>query len=101
MTSSDTPGWTARGVHVALVDLVATAEAMAEVLASGRCSDTPDEPVWLKARDDMPGRWEIADGHHRVAAAIRAGATTVLADLDPVPDDELYEPPFHDFTTRP
>lgn len=81
-----------------LTALVTTVDAMTETLASGRVSDTPDAPLWVKARPDLPGLWEIADGHHRVAAAIRAGRATILADLDPIPDDEPYEPPFYDFT---
>lgn len=83
---------------VPLSALLTEDATMRAVLDSGVPSDTPDEPVWLKARPDLPGRWEIADGHHRVAQAIREGRTVILADLDPIPDDEPYEPPFYDFT---
>lgn len=94
----DGGGYLALGVQVALTNLVTPARCMDEVLASGRASDTPDAPAWLKARSDMPGKWEIADGHHRVAQAIREGRTTVLGDLDLIPDDEPYEGPFFDFS---
>lgn len=65
---------------------------MQDVLTSGRVSDTPYAPVTLTAREDLPGHWEIADGHHRVAAAIRDGYTVIVADLDSCPDEEPYEP---------
>lgn len=77
--------------------ILARDKDMRETLSSGRESETPDEPVWLRARADMPEHFEIADGHHRVAAAIRAGRTHVAADLDRVPDDEPLQPPFYDF----
>jgi hypothetical protein len=37
--------------------LIAGQAAMAEVLASGRLSDTPDEPINVSARTDMPGHY--------------------------------------------
>jgi hypothetical protein len=80
-----------------LTDLLTTQAAMTDTLESGRISDTPADPILVKARDDLPGMWEIADGHHRVAAAMRAGQLTVRAHLDRVPDDEPLEPPFFDF----
>ena len=83
--------------EVPLTALIAEQGAMSEVLASGRVSDTPDERVWLKASPDHPGCWEIADGHHRVAAALKTGQTTIAADLDPISDDEPYNEPFYDF----
>ena len=81
---------------VDLTELITTHAAMTEVLASGRTSDTPDQPVWLKIRGDGAGL-EIADGHHRVADALRRGERSIAADVDPVPDDEPYLPPFFDF----
>lgn len=82
---------------VPLTAIVTSHAAMVEALTCDRESETPDEPVWLRVRADVPGRYEIADGHHRVAAALRAGHTTVLADIDLVPDDEPYQAPFFDF----
>lgn len=82
---------------VPLTRLVTPSAVMSEVIRSGRESDTPDEPVLLRARGDGEG-YEIADGHHRVAGAVKRGDSHVVADVDDVPDDEPYEPPFHDFT---
>lgn len=86
--------------QVPLTDLIARDDDMREVLSSGRVSRTPDEPVYLKARSDMPGKYEIADGHHRVADAIRSGRGHVEADIDDVPDDEPLDPPFYDFSSH-
>lgn len=80
-----------------LTGLLAREPDMQEVLDSGRVSDTPDAPVLLRASEAFPGLWEIADGHHRVAHALRTGRATVMALLDPGYDDEPYEPPFYDF----
>lgn len=82
---------------VPLTALITTRAAMTEVLASGRTSDTPHDPIWLNASAAHPGMWEIADGHHRVARALRVGAATVPALLDPVPDEEPYEEPYYYF----
>lgn len=82
---------------VQLTDLIVRDTDMREVLSSGRVSDTPDQPVLLKARQDRAG-FEVADGHHRVAEAIRRGARSVEADVDNMPDDEPLEPPFYDFS---
>ena len=70
---------------------------MSEVLGSGRRSETPHAPVAVNVRDDMPGRYEIADGHHRVAESLRRGDTHVRALIDLRPDEEPYEAPFYDF----
>lgn len=77
--------------------LVTTASAMTEVLTSGRRSDSPDDPVLVRARYDDPARWEVADGHHRIADAIRAGRTTVTVEFDTCFDDEPYEGHLYDF----
>lgn len=82
-----------------LTALIVEQDAMVSVLESGRISDTPDEPIYVCARVDMPGRYEISDGLHRVAAAIRAGRSEIRADVNPDPDDEPYEKPFYDFST--
>lgn len=84
-------------VTLPLRALIVTDGAMREVLASGRVSDTPDEPVLVRASEEFPGLWEVADGHHRVAHALRAGQVTVTALLDLIPDDEPYTRPFYDF----
>ena len=86
-----------RRAVVPLTVVLANDADMREVLAAGRASETPSEPVWLKARADTPGLWELADGHHRVADLLRRGAGEVDAELDPVPDDEPLEGPFFDF----
>ena len=65
--------------------------------SEGRGSETPDYPVWLKAREDMPGHYEMGDGHHRLAEALARGQTTVKAFLDPQPDDEPLQRPFYDW----
>lgn len=70
---------------------------MEEVLGSGRRSDTPDLPILVNARADMPGYFEIADGHHRVAEAIRKDRASIAAVIDPQPDTEPYDEPFFDF----
>ncbi len=82
--------------RVLLVDLIVSEHMMIEVLASGRVSDTPDVPIFVNVRADGAGL-EIADGCHRVAAAVRAGALDILVDIDSVPDDEPYRPPFYRF----
>lgn len=79
--------------------ILATRAAMDEVIVSERLSETPDAPIFVKARQDMPGLWELADGHHRVAAALRQGRLTIEADCDPQPDDEPLSPPFYLFPT--
>lgn len=86
-----------RTVILPLTALICRDEDLREVLASGRRSDTPEAPVWVKASEAHPGLWEIADGHHRVAHAMQSECLTVCAELDPVPDDEPYEEPFYDF----
>jgi hypothetical protein len=83
---------------VVLIDLITDHRVMVEVMGSGRRSESPDQPVWLKRRVGLPGKWEIADGHHRVNEAIQRGEVLVLADLDDGPDDEPYEGPFYDFS---
>ncbi|MFZ2528465.1 MAG: ParB N-terminal domain-containing protein [Rhodococcus sp. (in: high G+C Gram-positive bacteria)] len=87
-------------VTVPLSALVTPATDMAAVLASGRVSDTPDEPILLRACADQPGRFEVADGHHRIAAALRAGRHEINAYIDPVPDGEPHQPPFYPFPNR-
>jgi ParB-like chromosome segregation protein Spo0J len=77
---------------VSLDQLVTSDRSMREVLGSGRTSKTPG-PIHVFPRDDMPG-FEISDGHHRVADAIRAGKTEIDAEIEPGPDDEQYEPPY-------
>jgi hypothetical protein len=83
--------------RVPLVSLITNRSSMDEVVRSGRQSETPGERPWLKVRADMPGRYEIADGHHRVADAFRRGETHIEADIDPTPDEEPYSGPFYDF----
>lgn len=86
-----------RRLTLPLTDLVTEHQCLQDVLDSGRLSETPDAPLYVKARVDMPGKFEIADGHHRVAAALRAGIRSLPADADAQPDDEPYQPPFFDF----
>ena len=81
--------------------LVTSGSGMAEVLASGRSSETTGPVVLVKHHDGSlvwNGRWEIADGHHRVADALRAGRSTIVASLEDYMDDEPYEAPFFDFS---
>lgn len=84
---------------VPLSALVAQHDVMSDVLTSGTPSDTPDEPVLLRiCPNGLVGRYEVADGHHRVAAAIRRGDTHVLADIEvDFPDDEPYPGPYFNF----
>lgn len=70
---------------------------MEETFNSGRASDTPDAPVEVCLRDGSKGRFEIVDGHHRVAHAIRQGRTDVQVVIVPYVDDEPYEEPFYPF----
>lgn len=89
-----------RTTTVRLGAVLARHDDLTEVLSSGRVSDTPDEPIFLCGREDAPDRFELCDGHHRVAAMLRAGAnadTEVIADIDSGFDDEPLEPPFFDF----
>lgn len=89
-----------RTTTVRLGDVLARHDDMIKTLASGRVSDTPEEPIFLCGREDMPDRFELCDGHHRVAAMLRAGAnadTEVIADICPGFDEEPLEPPFYDF----
>lgn len=83
-------------LRVPLTSLITTEDAMRDTLASGRCSETPDEPSLLNVRDDGLG-FEIADGHHRIAAAIRRGEDAISAEIDLQPDPDPYQPPFYDF----
>lgn len=83
-----------------LAALVTTERAMQEVLArydAGARSESPDEPIWVGVRADLPGRFEVKDGHLRAAAALRAGRDSIVVDIDTVADDEPYEAPFFDF----
>lgn len=84
---------------VPLTSLIVPDECMREVLHSGRQSETPDAPVLLRPRGDMPG-YEICDGLHRVASAIRQGLDCINGEIDTGPDEEPYEPPFYDFTVH-
>ena len=86
-----------RSGRLPLTALIAEHAAMEETLASGRISETPEEPVYVKARPDLSGKWEIADGHHRVAAAIRGKLPSVAVLMDQLPDDEPYDEPFYPF----
>lgn len=89
-----------RNVQVPLSALVADHDTMVGVVrdvVGGLVSETPHEPVDLCLRVDATGRYEIADGHHRVAAAMLAGETHIVADIYPMGDDEPYEGPFYDF----
>ena len=81
--------------NLPLDQLVTEDRAMREVLSSGRTSKTRGA-IHVFPRHDMPG-YEISDGHHRVADAIRAGKTEIRAEIEPWPDDEQYEPPFYNF----
>jgi hypothetical protein len=83
---------------VRLTDLIARKADMEEVFSSGRRSEDSSQPIWVKARSDTPGLYEVADGHHRIADAIRNGRDTIEADIDSMPDDEPLEPPFYDFS---
>ncbi len=96
------PAWAVLTVDEAfpIASIITDASAMRwtiDHVRQGHRSDTPEAACWLKARLDMPGFYELADGHHRVADALLRGATTVRAELDPIPDDEPYEGPFYDF----
>lgn len=84
---------------VPLALLVTADSVMVEVLRSGRISTTPTEPIYICVRKDMPGRFEVSDGHHRIAAALRAGQREIHAIINPDPDDEPYDPPFYTFPT--
>lgn len=94
-TTPSPEGWLR--AHLPLATLVTDHAVMTAVLDAATPSDTPDEPIWVRVRTNLDGRYEIADGHHRVAAAIKAGHTHVWADIDTVPDDEPYQGPFFDF----
>lgn len=82
---------------IALNCLIAEQSAMDGTLASGRTPDTPDAAILVYPRDDMPGLFEIGDGHHRVAAAMRRGDTHITAQVETYADDEPYKPPFYVF----
>lgn len=91
-----------QSAHLPLTDLISPHGDMAGVLDDydnlGHRSETPDDPIYVKARHDIPGKYEIADGHHRVADAIRNGRDHVRALIDPYEDEEPYEAPFYDFS---
>ena len=74
--------------------LVTSVDGMQETVDSGRVSETPDAPVELCCRDGVVGRYEIVDGHHRVAAILRAGGLEVEAIIYDYVDDEPYRGPF-------
>lgn len=88
-------------MRLRLTDLVTTQRAMEEALASHRQSETPTEPIYVKPSPVCPGKWEIADGHHRVAETIRRNLDFIWAEGDPEDyDDEPLQPPFYDFGQR-
>lgn len=87
-------------VTLALSDLVTSEVAMVEVLQSGRVSDTPEEPISVCVRVDAPGFFEVSDGHHRIAAALRADLRDIRAYVRAEPDDEPYMPPFYVFPAK-
>jgi len=92
----DERSWRGERRLLPLTDLIANDKNMREVLSSGRRSETVGAiHVW--PRDDMPG-FEIGDGHHRVADAIRRGETHIDSEVEPWPDEEQYDPPFYDFS---
>ena len=80
-----------------LVRLVTAASDMEAVLSSGRLSLIPDEPIEVCLSPEGDGLYEIVDGHHRVAQAIREGRTEVSAHIYAYFDDEPYEKPHFDF----
>lgn len=80
------------------LDRIITEKAVMEaVLAGGVPSDTPDAPLLLRACDLDPFRFELADGHHRVAQALRDGRGWLTSDIDPFVDEEPYEGVFYQF----
>lgn len=88
-------------MHLLPLDTLITSDAaMRSVIESQRESETPESPILVNPRTDNAG-YEIADGHHRVARALREGNSHILAIVEPVPDDEPYEPPFYRFPRPP
>ena len=87
--------------RVRLDRIAALHEDMSETLGSGRESETPEAPLLLRVEetDSLDGftRFELSDGHHRAAHALRAGDCWVEAEIDPRPDEEPLEGPFYDF----
>lgn len=95
MTRVEGPGGVVRWVgRIPLRHLVTSADGMQETVISGRLSETPGAPVELCCRGGVVGRYEIVDGHHRVAAVLRAGGREVAAVIYDYVDDEPYEGPF-------
>lgn len=80
--------------RVPLANLVTEYDALTSTMASGRVSDTPDAPVELCLREGVAGRFEIVDGHHRIAAAVQDGRSEIAAVIRDYVDDEPYAPPF-------
>lgn len=81
---------------VPLTSLVTTHQAMTETLASRRATTT-EGPVEV-CFSSWTDRYEISDGHHRVAQAIREGRTHIEVILSHYHDDEPYQAPFYDFS---
>ena len=77
--------------------LAAGRDAVAGALASGQACRTPDQPIQARCQWGPDGRYEVLGGLDQLAAAIRRGAQTVGADIDPVPAGEPLRPPFWDF----
>lgn len=81
---------------VRLDRILANRDDLAAVLASGRPSHT-DAPILLNARDGEPCRFELADGHHRIATALRTRRSWACSLIDPCEDDEPLSGPFYTF----
>lgn len=86
--------WTGR---IPIAHLVTTFDAIDSAAASGRLSETPDAPIELCLREGVPGRFEICDGHHRLAAVLRRGELHANVEIIDQIDDEPYEPPYATF----
>lgn len=75
----------------------ATMTAVLNAVHTGTVSETPHAAIWVRATHDNPNTYEVADGHHRIADAIHNGYTHLVVDIDNIPDDEPYQPPFYNF----
>lgn len=81
---------------ISIAHLVTTHYALNTALTERVKTESPGCPIELYIREDVAGRFEISDGHHRLAEALLAGHTAVDAVIYDYIDDEPYQAPFAD-----
>ena len=88
-------GWW-RG-RIAMTHLIAEHQSMVNTITSGRTSDSTGQPVELCLHEGTDAHFEVTDGHHRLADALRRGETHIDVLISAYHDDEPYDGDYFDF----